>query len=65
MSLATKSLEANCSPVIVKFLYFDHENLVNGNRTFLANLENIHPHNFQPIFWENAFQDTFIKLEEE
>ena len=49
MSSATKNLEANCSPVIVRFVYFDHKNLVYGNRILLAKPEN-HPHNFEPIF---------------
>ena len=51
--------------VLVKFFYFDHKNLVYGNRTLLEKPENIHPHNFKLIFLEKAYQDTMLKLEKE
>ena len=53
-----KTLKQIVHPVIVDFVYFDHENLFYGNRILLAKTENNHPHNFKPNFFERTLIKT-------
>ena len=50
--------------VIVKFVYFDHKNLVYGNRNFLAKPEKSHPDNFKPIFLRERFSRNDAQIRE-
>ena len=51
-------------PVIVEFVYFDHKNLVYGNRNFLAKPEKSHPDNFKPIFLREHFSRNDAQIRE-